>query len=394
MKEPSLDETLQNLLGEEVASARLREHTMFDSLAGGSGERLVLFGAGNLGKRTLLGLRNLGIEPLAFTDNNAGLWGKEIFGLKVLPPEEAAKEYGENAVILVTIWCGEGTDRMGTRIAQFRDLGCARVIPFGFLYWKHPEVFLPHYSLDLPHRVLESSEVIRDVWPLWSDEYSKKEFLAQLRWRLFLDFECLPPPVQQTIYFPEDLVNLTSEEVLVDCGAFDGDTIRSFMETTAGRFGRVVALEPDPGNYRDLSAYRDTLTPEVAEKLDLIQTAAGLRREKVRFNATGTAASALGSGELEVDCAPLDEIVKEVRPTFIKMDVEGAEPDVLGGARGLVGKHSPILAVCVYHRQAHLWEIPGLIRAMNSGYRFFLRPHLLETWDLVCYALPAARTKN
>ena len=27
-------------------------------------------------------------------------------------------------------------------------------------------------------------------------------------------------------------------------------------------------------------------------------------------------------------------------------------------------------------------------------YRFFLRPHLLEVWDLVCYAVPAERLRH
>jgi hypothetical protein len=31
---------------------------------------------------------------------------------------------------------------------------------------------------------------------------------------------------------------------------------------------------------------------------------------------------------------------------------------------------------------------------MSSKYRFFLRPHLLESWDLVSYAIPASRLKR
>ena len=34
------------------------------------------------------------------------------------------------------------------------------IIPFGFLFWKHPEIFLPHYPLDMPHHVLESRDDI------------------------------------------------------------------------------------------------------------------------------------------------------------------------------------------------------------------------------------------
>jgi len=40
------------------------------------------------------------------------------------------------------------------------------------------------------------------------------------------------------------------------------------------------------------------------------------------------------------------------------MDIEGAEPDALRGASELLRKHLPVLAVCLYHRSEHLWQIP------------------------------------
>ena len=73
---------------------------------------LVLFGAGGIGRKTLAGLRALGIEPLAFADNNPALWGKRVNGLQVLSPQEASARYRKTAVFVVTIWSGEGRDRM------------------------------------------------------------------------------------------------------------------------------------------------------------------------------------------------------------------------------------------------------------------------------------------
>jgi hypothetical protein len=73
------------------------------------------------------------------------------------------------------------------------------------------------------------------------------------------------------------------------------------------------------------------------------------------------------------------------------MDIEGSEPDALIGARTIIQQNQPVLAICAYHRQNHLWQIPLLIHAMSEKYRFFLHPHLLEVWDLVCYAIPVER---
>ncbi|MGO8746186.1 MAG: hypothetical protein ACLQNE_09370, partial [Thermoguttaceae bacterium] len=66
------------------------------------------------------------------------------------------------------------------------------------------------------------------------------------------------------------------------------------------------------------------------------------------------------------------------------------EPQALAGARQTILRHHPALAVCVYHRQEHLWEIPLYLRDLWDGYRFFLRRHGDEFGDVVCYALPVA----
>ena len=88
---------------------------------------------------------------------------------------------------------------------------------------------------------------------------------------------------------------------------------------------------------------------------------------------------------------PLDSLLGDARPTFMKFDIEGAEVDALTGARQTIERQAPILAVCVYHQQDHLWRIPLLLREWRDDYALFLRPHNEEGWDLVCYAVPRAR---
>ena len=99
------------------------------------------------------------------------------------------------------------------------------------------------------------------------------------------------------------------------------------------------------------------------------------------------AASHIGGGDLEVECVALDSMLHDFPVSFIKMDIEGSELATLAGARDLIGRNAPILAICVYHKQDDLWNIPLFIHSLNPGYCFHLRPHLLEGWDLVCYAV-------
>ena len=386
-----LDKELENLLAEGTEGARLREANTFDKLAAPYAAEFVLFGAGNLGRRTLTGLRKVGIEPLAFVDNDTQRWGENCNGVPVLSPREGAKLYGTRAAFVVTIWRGEGTERMAARVSQLRELGCESVVPFLPLYWKLPSSLLPHYTLDLPHNVHRQPDRVREGFLLMSDEASRREYLAQLRFRVLGDFECLPPPVQGDIYFRDDLFNLGKEETLVDCGAFDGDTLSLFFDKTGNSCKSVIAFEPDPANYVKLAERVSRMPPAVRQSIALHQSATGDCNRRVLMDVGFGPASHIGDGNHEVECATLDSMLDEVPVTFIKMDIEGSELAALAGAQQLIQKYSPILAICVYHRQDDLWNIPLLIHRLNPDYSFHLRPHLLEGWDLVCYAIPSNR---
>ncbi len=392
MPDGALVKLLEDLLSESVREATAREAAAFDE-AVPPGTPVILFGAGNLGRRTLHGLRRLGTPPIAFADNSQRLWGTQIEGVPVLAPADAVAHF-PSAAFIVTIWTGEGWDKMGQRCAQLLGLGCSRVIPFGLLFWKHPDIFLPHYAMDLPHLVLEDAETVRAVFDLWEDEASRREYVEQVRWRLHHDFDSLPDPVKTEIYFPDDIFLTRDDEVFVDCGAFDGDTLRRFLHHRDGQFKQILAFEPDPNNFRKLEQYVASLPSQQSELIELHQTAVGARREIVRFDAMGNEASFVGQGSMEVQSIPLDEVCQGLAPTYLKMDTEGSEPDALQGARKVIGMHVPALAICSYHRQDHLWRVPTLIRASSDQYCYFLRPQLLDVWDLVCYAVPRSRLSN
>jgi FkbM family methyltransferase len=391
VSQPSLESELDALLSEPIESVRRREATAFDELASPFEKSLVLFGAGGLGRKTLAGLRRLGVEPLAFADNNPALWGKEVDGMQVLAVPTAAELYAHRAAFIITIWRGEGSDTMTERRQQLARLNCPRIVPFGLLYWKYPEEFLPHYAVDLPSKVYQQAEKVRAALGLWADQPSRREFLAQVRWRTFMDFDCLPRPVSHEIYFPADLTTLMPHEVFIDCGAFDGDTIRRFLHVGGGSADRIVAYEPDPVNFRRLQEFKSGLSLDLQHRLILHASAVGAKKGKVHFESSGTEASSVGSGDLEVDCVTLDESLADLKASYVKMDIEGSELDALVGSENTIRRHLPIVAACAYHRQHHLWDIPLCVRSLSSDYHFFLRPHLLEVWDLVCYAIPSSR---
>lgn len=386
----SCEQSVRRHLNADPAEVRLWERDAFDRIS--EGRPLILCGAGGLGRKTLLGLRGVATEPLAFVDSNPVLWGKTVDGLRVLDPVAAAARYGRSAAFVVTSWGAWSVDRLADRVDRMRNLGCDCVLSFRTLFWKYPSQFLPHYACDLPHRVYDCVDDVIAAAGLWSDETSRREYLEQIRWRTMIDHGGLAPAVSGPAYFPSDLVRMTEAERFVDCGAFDGDTLKDFVRVTGGRFARVWALEPDPTSY---SRLRETVTafPEpVRKRIDVLPFAVADSAKTLRFAGAGLASSGFSAtGDVSVDCVALDELLDACEPTFIKMDIEGAEPDALRGARNIVRRYRPIIAVSAYHLQDHLWRIPLDISRMVDGYHFHLRPHDNEGWDLVCYAIPVER---
>jgi hypothetical protein len=100
-------------------------------------------------------------------------------------------------------------------------------------------------------------------------------------------------------------------------------------------------------------------------------------------------------GTTEVECRTLDSAIgDDVSPTFIKMDVEGAEAGTLRGAEGLLRGRRPVLAVSAYHHQADLWRLPALLATLADDYRLHLRAHRPDGFDCVLYAIPAERGES
>jgi FkbM family methyltransferase len=383
-------EELRQLLSESAHDTRAREQALVGELAAKPEMPIVLVGAGNLGRRTLALLRSHGRSAAAFTDNNCELWGSRVEGVPVLSPAIASAGYASKGLAIVTIWRGEGGHDFRVTRDDLRRLGWRRVESFIPLYWGLRGEALPYITVDLPTKVLEAREAVMTAASLWSDARSLREFVGQIRWRLTADFHALPP-VEPDQYFAEGVVFVGPDEVFVDCGAFNGDTMLS-VARLVGCWSRYHAFEPDPATFAALETAVASLPTSLANRVQLYQAAVTDCRSVAPFRASGAASASLSErGEALVDCVALDSTVAEPPPTFIKMDVEGAESAALAGAAQIIHHGRPLLAVAAYHKQSDVWELPRLIHNMAKDHRLFLRSHAGEGFDTVLYAVPPER---
>ena len=236
----------------------------------------------------------------------------------------------------------------------------------------------------------EQAAAIAETAALWADEASRRLYAALIEFRRSGDYALLPPPeTDRPQYFPGDIPGWPITPLrLVDCGAYDGDTLAALAESDLP-VEAIAAFEPDPVNFRRLAARARAYSPMPAGGLTLWPCGVAAQTERLAFSAgQGEGSSLAAEGGTLIPCVALDDALPGFRPNLIKMDIEGAEPDALRGAEGLIRQHRPGLTICVYHRPGQLWEIPQQIARWRLDYRFYLRAHAHDDFDVVLYALP------
>jgi FkbM family methyltransferase len=327
----------------------------------------VLLGAGVTGRAITRQLVAKGTPPVCFADNDQKKWGTEIEGVVVLSPKDAIREYPEATWVATA----QRPPFHAELEAQIAEMG-VRSVPL--------HDFLP------AHRDLPPFEAERTIVNLIRhNEESFLEWFDQMHFRRDPTHTQRPPRHISNVYW-EDFFTRRDDEHFVDCGANDGDTIRDFKSRWK-KWNLISAFEPDRENFIKLQESENGAigyTGDYAAVSDF--------KGEMSFVQTGDQTAHLGGGGTRVPVVKLDSMELDP-PTFIKMDIEGSELEGLWGAREIIKKHSPVLAICAYHFGDHIWQIPLLIHALNPKYKLYLRRYLPETWELIWYAVPPERVK-
>lgn len=281
--------------------------------------KIIVFGAGFAGFQIIKALEERSIKVEYICDNKESLWGTIRYGIEVIPPDDLLKF--PDASIIIGI-----NKRIDEVLEQLNRLGITA------------RVFAP------------SKE-----W--WIGKYDQ--------------------------YFDSDIVKVSSKEVLIDGGAFDGgDTIR-FMNWCGSNYCESYLMEPDHSNC--------IKTKELLAKYENIEVMEyGLWKNTgvLRFASGDQENSSVSdSGDIEINTISIDEIRTKSPITFIKMDIEGSEGMALDGAINTIKKNKPKLAICVYHKPEDILEIPLKILDMVPEYKLYLRHYSYVDTETVLYAV-------
>ena len=148
---------------------------------------------------------------------------------------------------------------------------------------------------------------------------------------------------------------ITEGAVVYDIGANVG--YYSLMAAVvAGASGHVYAFEPLPRNVDYLRKH--VALNKLEDRISVFDVAVSDQTGEAAFDlgASTSMGHLAESGEIKVKMVRLDDLLIEGQvksPDYMKVDVEGAEFDVLNGARELLARHKPVIFLDTHNREAH-----------------------------------------
>lgn len=184
-------------------------------------------------------------------------------------------------------------------------------------------------------------------------------------------------------------VSPSEGDCVLDVGAFRGETAIVFADMV-GKKGKVFAFEPIKGSYdlMEKNVYENNLS-EVIFPVNMGCSNMTLQTKAVS-NDSGAPWNFISEddGTVPVSLTTIDDYVfsnKIRKVDFIKMDVEGFENDAIAGAKEILKRDRPKLAIALYHKSSDMFTIPDQIRNIVPSYKLYVRCNMAGPYGLTLF---------
>jgi FkbM family methyltransferase len=327
-----------------------------------------LYGIGFLGRWALPRLKQRGVKLVSCHDANESLNGTFIDGL----PVHAAGQLKSARPDFLIVTARHAVKPVSGMLSDFG---------------------IPHVSYDAWH-VAADFAAFRGIHDhILADDRSKAVLRAVLMTMLTGETAYCEAVADPDQYFCLPDFSGARDEVYIDAGAYDGDSMESFIRAHDGHFSKIFAFEPGPVQFAALKARAARLVEEWpldAGRISLVNAGLGgggytARADTANGTLTSFATGTSGDNGVAIEIVSLDTYLKGARITFLKADVEGMELAMLKGAQATIRRDKPKIAVCVYHYPTDIPEIANYLCSLVPDYRIALRHHSPQMMETVLY---------
>lgn len=340
-----------------------------------SGYKLYVWGTGNTASLYQEGFARLekeGIIIEGYGDNNKDKWGTIVFGNKTVYSPDEIKSI-PNALVLIA---SPQPKVVKAIVAQMRQCGIKYRHIDDFILKSHKEEVLACYDSF-------EDDKSKDVYSYLvkchiEGKYPEDSYVDRDQYFSFAGYSDYDP-----------------QEVFVDCGAYVGDSLETYIWKKDGTFKKVIAFEPDMKNVQAMNYRLERLKKEwnfSDDKFEIYPYGIG-EKDTVNYVERYDTNNGFGSKILsdktdnsqEIKIVSIDSAVKEPY-SFLKADIESYEYKMLLGAKDSIKKYMPKLAICIYHNAVDFYSILLLIKEINPNYKFAVRHYTHMLSDTVLYA--------
>lgn len=233
-------------------------------------------------------------------------------------------------------------------------------------------------KMEIKDRIISASKTIATDGQLEQWQTPNGSFWTPSSSKFMLPFHLAE---QQMDIYGDQTFGVRPGDVVLDCGANVGTFTRKALDRGAKT---VVAIEPAPEN---LECLRRNFKNEISARRVIIYPKGVWDKEDVltlHLHEHNSAADSFiikdkhaSNRTVQASVTTIDRLVAELeleRVDFVKMDIEGAEPNALKGGSSTLTKFHPRLAISVYHKTTHPRLVPQVICDTWSGYRMEYGP--------------------
>lgn len=328
---------------------------------------ILLYGMGNGADKIINVLESYNIEFLGVFASDGFVRDKYFHEKKLISYSEAKAKYGDMIVLLCFGSAREDVRQNVLKIAAEQELYA-------------PEVPVVGGGLFCEEYYLKNKQKFDMVYECLADDLSKKTYENMINYKLSGKIEYLLQCETDENEPFDNILKLSRNESFLDLGAYTGDTVYEFVKRV-GDYGKIIAVEPDFKNFKKLAE-----NTKAFKNITLYNAGITDVCKRDSFAMFGGRNSVVSKGKTEIDFLNVDKICENDKITYIKMDVEGEEKNVINGARNTILRDKPKMLVSAYHRTEDLIDLPKAVLNIRDDYKIYIRHfRSLPAWDTNFY---------